>query len=151
MKHRKVEVHGEGRKRYRMAQNGKSEAKHSEEGVAIVEGVAQHGGLDLKWSWLIKCIESNGNHVYSSAQAVIRKYLGLSGLHNRTLFFYNFCGWTFEVRVLECSSSGVLWAGWGGCFLALIQLAFVSSYDRGIEYLFLYFSNVFNCGKSHII
>ena len=48
MKHRKVEVHGEGRKRNRMAQNGKSEAKHSEEGVAIVEGVAQHGGLDLK-------------------------------------------------------------------------------------------------------
>lgn len=48
MKHRKVEVHGEGRKRDRMAQNGKSEPKHDEEGVSMVEGVAQHGGLDPK-------------------------------------------------------------------------------------------------------
>ena len=109
MKHRKVEVHGEGRKRYRVAQDGKSEAKPSEEGVPMLEGVAQH---EVDWS--SKCIESNGNHVYSSAQAVIRKYLGLSGLHNRTLFFYNVWGWTFEVRVLEWSSSGVLWAGSGG-------------------------------------
>lgn len=42
MKHRKVEVHGEGRKRYRVAQDGKSEAKPSEEGVPMLEGVAQH-------------------------------------------------------------------------------------------------------------
>ena len=68
-----------------------------------------------------------------------------------TTELYSFTVLEAEHLRLECYDGPVLCVGGGGHFLALIWLAFVSSYDRGIECLFLYFPNVFNCGKSHII